>query len=165
MTWAKPLSGARKRNSCQTNLPVCSRDIIAGKEMSILPFTLRLFRAFARLDKIEASALCEVSCSLSLATTQRFCITEEMENVAAGLSVLLTFTGSSSAQSSATWSTSYEEIITNTDFLPSALYLPAPVQLEFIARLSSSTTFYSLMPGFSNNLTDFANWRLLCSRR
>ena len=84
---------------------------------------------------------------------------ERMENVVAGLSVLLTSVGSSSAQSTTTWSTSYEEIITTTIFLPSAFFSPAPVQQGFIARLSSSsssTTFYNLVPGFSNNLTDLA---------
>ena len=83
---------------------------------------------------------------------------ERMEMVAAGLSVLLTFVGSSSAQSTTTWSTTYEEIIITTIFLPSALFSPAPVQQEFIARLStsSSTTFYRLIHDFSNNLTDFA---------
>lgn len=57
---------------------------------------------------------------------------KRMVNVAAGLSVLLTFVDSISAQSTTTWSTSYEEIIETNIFLPSTFFSPAPVQQDFI---------------------------------
>lgn len=83
---------------------------------------------------------------------------ERREIVAGSLSVLFALVSSSSAHTTTSASSSYEEVLQTNIFLPSALFSPIPVQQDFngIFSTTSGTTFFDVGLNFSNNHTEFA---------
>ena len=134
---------------------MCSRDVVVRNEMSILLFTLPLSVAFAWLNRIGVSALFEVSCRLSLAISQRFLHDGE--------------DGDSRRRLVCPSYLRWLILIPKHHYLVHHLRrnhynhhllairpLFAGTCPAGIHRQTQHHPFYSLIPGFSNNLKDFA---------